>query len=219
MGRRSGEVSQMTGNLFLDILIIAIIVLVIAGAVFLVVRFGDFESPQRRAGRLGEQYATRVISEVLNEGDALFTNVGVYADDKETELDNVIVNSRGVFIIEVKNYSGELYGYAGDYEWLQTKYSSGGNFYQKMVRNPIKQVNRQVHILSCFLKENDINVWIEGYAILTEHNAPFSHRQILENQYDIDRAVHPKDGQKLSKGTRKRIVELLEQLINQQEQE
>ena len=29
MGRRSGEVSQMTGNLFLDILIIAIIVLVI----------------------------------------------------------------------------------------------------------------------------------------------------------------------------------------------
>lgn len=200
----------MTGNLFLDIFIIAIIVLVIAGAIFLVIRFGDFESPQRRAGGLGEQYATRLILEVLNEGDALFTNVGVYAEGKETELDNVIVNSRGVFIIEVKNYSGALYGYEDDYDWLQTKHSSGGNFYQKTVKNPIRQVNRQVYIMSRFLKENDIDVWIEVYTFLTECNAPFQHRQILESQYDIDRAIHPTDGQKLSKGTRKRIVEVFD---------
>lgn len=203
---------MIIGILIFSILIIVFLILAAAGVFSRDNSSGGYETPERRVGRLGEQFATKVISEVLNEGDTLFTNVRIYADGKESELDNVIVNSYGVFIVEVKTYSGVIHGSEDDYKWLQTKYTSGGNFYQKSVKNPIKQVNRQVYILSRLFKENDIKVWIEGYAFMTERNAPFRHVRILENQYAIDRAIHPNNGQKLNKGTRTRIEEILRQL-------
>ena len=73
-----------------------------------------YVSPAYRAGRAGEAEATELIRSVLREDDRLFTGVNVAIDGKRTELDNVIVNPRGVFIIEVKTYSGTLKGSESD---------------------------------------------------------------------------------------------------------
>ena len=54
---------------------------------------------EKRAGRRGERIATEVIKGVLREGDYLFTNISVSYDGKRTELDDVVVNKYGVFII------------------------------------------------------------------------------------------------------------------------
>ena len=89
---------------------------------------------------------------MLKEKDLLFSNVSIEIEGKRTELDHIIVNNRGIFIIEVKNYSGSLMGTDNDYEWVKTKISSSGNSYTKIVKNPIKQVNRQVYLLAQFLK-------------------------------------------------------------------
>ena len=74
------------------------------------------------------------------ERDTLLTNVKVSVEAKQTELDNVIINPEGISIIEVKNYYGTLTGDEGSCDWIQTKNSFGGNFYQKSIKNPIKQV-------------------------------------------------------------------------------
>nr|MCR4695894.1 NERD domain-containing protein [Lachnospiraceae bacterium] len=148
------------------------------------------ETAEKRAGRLGERFATQIISEILLPDDELFTNVKVSFDGNQTELDNIIINSRGVFIIEVKNYSGVLIGDEDDFEWIKNKYTPGGNFYQKTVKNPIKQVNRQIYILSRFLKNYGINVWIEGYAFFVENNSPVKNEQVLQSQEDIDYVLH-----------------------------
>ena len=80
-----------------------------------------FESPERRAGHRGEIIATDSIKRVLREGDYLLTNVSISYDGRLAELDNVVVNKYGVFIIEVKNYKGRLYGEENDYTWKKYK--------------------------------------------------------------------------------------------------
>lgn len=47
---------------------------------------------------------------VFWSNDVYLRNVKVEYDGRPAEIDNVIINQNGIFIIEVKNYSGILYG-------------------------------------------------------------------------------------------------------------
>ena len=134
--------------LLTGIVITAVVVFIAFVLAFLSGAGGVDESEARRAGRRGEHFASRLISEVLNDRDILLTNVKLSYDGKRTELDNVIINNRGVFIIEVKNYSGMLVGEEDDFEWVKNKVTDAGNIDQKTVKNPIPQVKRQIYILS-----------------------------------------------------------------------
>ena len=140
--------------LMISVVIIAVIAIVIA-VVFLVKYLNfpnsDIEPESRRAGRRGEAAAINAIKSVLHDDDLLFTNVEISFEDKRAELDDVIVNRFGVFIIEVKNYRGRLYGNEDDYEWEKYKDDGYGNTFLKKVKNPIKQVKRQVYILAKYL--------------------------------------------------------------------
>ncbi len=168
------------------------------------------EPGHRRGGRRGEEYVSDLIRDVLNEDDILLNNVSIFADDKEAELDNVIVNKNGVFVIEVKNYSGTLVGDEDDYEWVKKKISSGGELYIKNVKNPIKQVKRQVYILSQFLRDNKINAWIDGYVFLVERNSPVYSEYVLESEGDIDEVIHKPGKKPLSEKAVIKITNLLE---------
>lgn len=185
------------------------LVVIIFAVLFLCRSAANFEPPERRAGRHGEEYARKIIAGVLNEKDILLSNVVIYAAGKETELDNIVVNNRGVFIIEVKNYTGELSGDEDDFEWIKTKVTDAGNVYQKNVKNPIKQVKRQIYILAEYLKEYGFDVWVEGYAILLDGNAPVESRHLLKSVSDVEKALHAGKNNRLTVETKNRIVELL----------
>ena len=158
-----------------------------------------FESPEKRAGRQGEHIATESIKGVLREGDYLFTNVSVSCDGKRTELDDVVVNKYGVFIFEVKNYKGRLYGDEDDFNWIKYKDDGYGNTFVKEVKNPIKQMKRQIYILAKYL--DCFHVWVEGYVILIRGNNPVQSKYLLGNIEDIDRVIHISGRNRLSKKT------------------
>ena len=192
--------------------LIAVILLVIFCVAFLPKLGGTYEPPEKRAGRIGEEYATKIIKSVLREGDRLFTNVEIECDGKRAELDNVVVNQYGVFIIEVKNYVGELYGREDDYQWQKVKVTDAGNAYEKTVDNPIRQVRRQVYVLAKFLERCNIHIWVDGYVILLHGNSPVKSNFVLERVDDIDIAIHSlgmKDtynSDSFSRGTRKEAL-------------
>lgn len=167
------------------------------------------ESGQKIAGIRGEQLTRRILSELLDSEDVLFTNVQIAYGDMETELDNVIINKHGVFIIEVKNYSGTLTGEAYDFNWIRIKCSRGGKLYRNTVKNPIRQVRRQIYILASYLRENGINVWVEGYAYLLRGNSPVKSAYILNNREDMNAAIHLRTSHKILKDTKSDIIELL----------
>ena len=163
----------------------------------------------KRVGIRGEETAARAIQSVLREGDRLYTNVSINYDGKPAELDNVIVNKYGVFIIEVKNYTGHIVGGEDDYEWQKYKTTDAGITYEKQVKNPIKQVKRQVFILACCLRYYGLNVWVSGYAILLHGNSPVRSEYMLTSIADIDRAIHTANRKMLDAKTVEEIEKLL----------
>lgn len=167
------------------------------------------EPPHRAAGRQGEHIAARYISSVLREDDAYYTNVSIAFDGKPTELDNVIVNKFGVFIIEVKNYSGRLSGSEDDYEWTKVHFSDAGNPYYKTVRNPIKQVKREVYILAKYLDYYGVSVWVDGYAMIIGASSPVDSEYVLSSVGDIDHAIHTPGKKRLNSDTIESIKRLL----------
>ena len=194
---------------FIILLIIAAIVLI----VWIAARTKPSEPsepPERTAGRLGEEYASGLIESVLRSGDRLFTNVTVTYDGRETELDNLVVNQNGVFIIEVKNYKGRLVGGEDDFEWDKYSVSGGGNTYVKKVKNPIKQVKRQEYLLAKCLESFGVRVWVEGYALILGEGNAIKSRYILSHVKMIDKALHTPGKNRLDRATVARIVNRLE---------
>ncbi len=204
----------------MDTAVMARVVIGVVG--FLVLRFllgklfhafgrKEEESPQRENGRQGERQAAELIRSVLREGDHLFTNVEISFKGRPAEIDAVVVNTCGVFVIEVKNYSGKLVGGEDDYEWKKYHMTEAGNVYVKMVKNPIKQMKRQVYLFAHYLECHGVKVWVEGYAMLLHRNSPVNSGYILENIRDIDRAVHMPGRMKLTDRKILQISKLLEQ--------
>lgn len=196
------DIYEIAGELLFAVVMVLLVL-------FLGGKLGPIESPVKRAGRQGEEIAREIIARALDEKDVLLPNVIIDLAGRETELDNVIVNNRGVFIIEVKNYTGELFGDEDDFEWTKQKETRQGNIYQKTVKNPIKQVKRQIYILAEYLKEYGIDVWVEGYAILLANNSPVESKHLLHSVSDIDKAIHAGTNNKLTEKDKETIVELL----------
>ena len=202
----------------MELLYIAIIVFFIIIIVAILTSSGNsggtyggtpFEDPKRTAGKYGEQRAISVIRSVLRDGDSLFSNVKIIYEDRPAELDCVVVNRYGVFIIEVKNYAGYIVGRENDSEWKKYKMTDAGNIYEKAVRNPIKQVKRQVFLLAKYLNCHGVRVWVKGYAMFMQDNSPVSSEYILRNTAEIDKAIHTKDRVLLSQNTIEQIKKLL----------
>lgn len=166
------------------------------------------EQERQLAGERGEELVTAEIERVMRKDDYLFTNVKISFKGKITECDNIIVNNFGVFIIEVKNYSGSLSGNENDDEWVERKY-----FEEKSVKNPIKQVKRQIYILSKLLKNNGLRAWIEGYVILIHNNSPVDSKYIIPfKRAEIDQVIHTQGKNKLTNEQVKKISEIIQSL-------
>jgi len=190
--------------IILSVIIIILIISIVVGK-----KSGTYETPWKRAGRKGENLAGQLITSQLRPKDRLFRNVKISYEGKPAEMDYIIVNNYGVFIIEVKNYKGRLYGSESDYEWRKLKTDDWGNDFQKTVKNPIPQVKRQVYILAKYLQSYGVDVWVEGYAILIENNSPIRSPYILSNSRDINRAIHTSNKNRLTSRTQARIVSIL----------
>lgn len=166
-------------------LIILLILILISNGI-------TIENGRKRAGNRGEAIIINQLKQMFNNRDWVLTNVKVIYDQKKTELDCVIINGNGVFIIEVKNFRGQLYGREGDNLWQKCKVSRGGNLYDDIVRNPVGQVKRHIYVLSNYLKYYGINVWVEGYVIFVNNKAPCTSKYILNDLEELELILHDK---------------------------
>ncbi|MBR7077133.1 MAG: NERD domain-containing protein [Clostridia bacterium] len=154
------------------------------------IRRRDRLTPEKIAGNRGEKLAEIYIKRALDGDDYVFKNVEIVYDGRETELDEVVVNCCGVFIIEVKNLRGIIDGGEDDAEWTQYKTADSGITYGNSVKNPVKQVNREVYLLKNYLLERGVKVWVEGYVFFVQGNCPVRGERVLESIDEIRETVH-----------------------------
>lgn len=118
------------------------------------------------SGIAGESNAVKYLSSLPDEY-CMFTNVPLNNNGRRCEVDVVVVGPRGVIAIEVKGHNGIIEGHSDQDEWVQHKTGRKGGSYSKQMRNPIRQVNRNIYLLSQHLKQHGLNVWIDGIVAFT----------------------------------------------------
>jgi hypothetical protein len=103
-------------------------------------------------GMIGEYFVKKQLEKLAKKYQGLsFHNLMLGAGDQSTQLDNLLITSKAVYVIEVKNYAGRVYGGQYQDQWYQTiRYDNkrrgrGGRTYTKThiaknaFLNPIKQ--------------------------------------------------------------------------------
>ena len=134
-------------------------------------------------------------------------NISIHG--RNTELDYVIINNNGVFIFEVKNFSGKLVGNEDDQYWNKYKISSGNKEYIKEIRNPIKQLKREIYLLKEYLKYYGVDLWIEGYVLFVNMNSPVESEYTVNDKSEIDDILHLRRNQVLTKNQIEKIISIL----------
>lgn len=78
----------------------------------------------------------------------VFNNVMIELNDSTHQVDHVAVSKYGIFVIETKNYSGNIYGKEFEEKWIQYL---GGKKY--IFYNPVRQNYGHIQTLKAALKK------------------------------------------------------------------
>ena len=189
--------------------IIVIIFFVIILFIILLLSLSNGEDQKRIAGKEGELQAKKLLNHYLNENDLLLNNVNISIHGRNTELDYVVINNNGVFIFEVKNFSGKLVENEDDQYWNKYKISRGDKEYIKEIRNPIKQLKREIYLLKEYLKYYGVDLWIEGYVLFVNMNSPVESEYTVNDKSEIDDILHLRRNQVLTKNQIEKIMSIL----------
>ena len=68
-----------------------------------------FNSPTQR-GKQGERAVNRRIGNTIENEKYVIRDLILTEDGKSSQIDHIVINPRGIFVIETKNYSGVIYG-------------------------------------------------------------------------------------------------------------
>ena len=169
-----------------------------------------------RAGEEGEYLAASAIKSILFKDDWHICNFEFSVDGREAECDILVVNTNGIFIFEVKNFSGSLFGYETDDTWEKVKESDSGNLYSKEIKNPIKQVRRQRWLLKKLLGSYGIyDFRIDGYVLLVNANPHDESEYILTDLSEVERTIHKPGEQPLNKSKRDAVISAINAVISE----
>ncbi len=127
-----------------------------------------------RSGLKGQ----RKVEEVLAELDDRFTLINnMSLPFKKCDIDHILVGPNGIFLIETKNYKGEI-SCIGD-RWEYQKIGKNGGVYRGYISNPSKQLKRNIWELKNYLDKKSKKIlmqdtfpyWIQGVVVFTNEEA------------------------------------------------
>lgn len=136
-------------------------ILIFALFISLIIFLGWYNSPKQK-GKRGEEYVAKILGQ-LSEEYTILNDLVFPTERGTTQVDHVVVSKYGVFAIETKNYTGEIYGDDERKEWTQVivtevryrrkwwkvyTYVTKNQFY-----NPVKQAYGHVYKIKDILKE------------------------------------------------------------------
>jgi hypothetical protein len=169
----------------------------------------DKQIEEYRRGQEGEEKVAYLIGQVLDGNWFLFRNIRLPGRNKG-DLDLVLVGPSGIWVFEVKNFSGK-YRNIGD-TWEYTK----ARKWKPLSRNPSRQVKNEAGRLAYFLKADNIKVFVNGVVVWANPESPLT----VENPSAAvwlynnlpEELGNILQGEKLSQAERDKIIEKLTKL-------
>ena len=161
--------------------------------------------------QVGEVLASTL--KALPDDYMIFNNVALNYNGELTEIDSIILSCHGIFVVDVKNYKGVLFGLESDDVWSRTKTSKADKSYGGAIKNPVKQVDRKAQIVSNVLYKKGIRTDVDGYVVL-----PMADKVIVDsdkvflNIIQLKQTILSKDKVVLSQDKVETIKDILMQL-------
>lgn len=126
----------------------------------------------RDTGRFGEYLIYKYLKEFEINGAKFLFNIYIPKENDETsEIDALMICSKGIFVFESKNYSGWIFGSEFQKNWYQTLPSGRGHSHKEHFYNPIMQNYSHIKYLKKLLGEQ-----IKFHSVIV-----FSERCTLKN--------------------------------------
>lgn len=101
-------------------------------------------------GAVGEIAIHQVAMTYLDDNYHVLTDIVLKAQNGTTQIDQIIVSKFGIFVVEVKNYKGWIFGNEKDAQWTQALTSGKYRF-----QNPLRQNYKHVKSLQSLLNNPD----------------------------------------------------------------
>ncbi|MEO8393703.1 MAG: nuclease-related domain-containing protein [Chloroflexota bacterium] len=127
----------------------------------------DRQIAHHRKGQEGEERVVQTIQQTLDSQWYLFRNV-VLPGENKADLDSVLVGPTGVWVLEIKNLSGEYRNIADQWEYSKRGRWKASRF------NPSRQAQNHAVRLANFLKADGIQQWVTPALVWANSEAPLS---------------------------------------------
>ncbi len=133
-----------------------------------------------RKGQEGEDRVVEIMRQSLDGNWRLFRNV-ILSGRNKGDIDAILVGPSGVWVLEVKSYSGE-YRNIGD-QWEYRK----GNRWKRAESNPGRQAEDNAIRLSNALKVDGIKQWVTGVVVWANPESPLTLQNPATTVWPLDR--------------------------------
>ena len=163
-------------------------------------------------GIQGEEVITSTLTS-LPDDYMVFNNVALNYNGQLTEIDCIVLSRFGLWVVEVKSYKGVIHGLAANDMWSRIKTSKSGKEYNSEIKNPLKQVERQVQILSNVLYRKGIRITAKGYVVFpVAENVNVDSDKVFLNIIQLKQMILSKNQAILSQDKVETIRDVLTQL-------
>ncbi|MGM9645944.1 MAG: NERD domain-containing protein [Eubacteriales bacterium] len=151
---------------------------------------GWLKTPKGK-GVLGEIVIKITIGKTKPGKQYVINDLMITAEDgKSSQIDHVLINKNGVFVIETKNYSGRIYGSEKQLEWTQVfNYGHTKNkFYNPLKQNAThiyrirNEINKNIPVISCIVFIQGNIEYIEAPNVYTVKQLKEKIKKEAENQ-------------------------------------
>ena len=128
-------------------------------------------------GNKGEEKVISALKKIKEE-HYVFNNVSFVNEKSEMthQIDHILVHPHGVFVIETKNYYGEIISNTGENFWVKI---IKGN--KEVISNPLRQNKSHVRIVKKLLK----NIDVISLVVFVKNNAPYMGDENVINLKDL----------------------------------
>ena len=185
------------------------IYIIVVIALLLVVLRIILKTPKVK-GIIGEYKVRFKIGKTKEGVQYVLNNVLFDTETKSCQIDHIVINRNGVFVLETKNYSGRIYGNDQQHEWTQVlQYGKVKN----KVYNPVKQ--NQTHIYE-LRKVIGNDVAIKSLIIFVQNNTKYVNSEYVFDLRKIKKIINtPISGRTLNIEEMKNINNMILNIKNE----
>jgi hypothetical protein len=165
-------------------------------------------------GFAGERQVIKTLKSLDQNSYIILNDLYIPKENNQTsQIDHIVISSKGIFVIETKNYKGWIFGSENSPNWMQVNHKRKDKFY-----NPIWQNSGHILALKNYLGEI-----IEGapfYSIIVfgqrsdlKFKEPFNKAIVIKRQYLLKTIKETQEINPLSNFKMQQINQKLSKII------